>query len=343
MGKILLAFGYHDREAPRHWNGRRDLEQEGWEVRECHTNKNGLFAKYADLRKQFHIQKEGVSTVLVTFPGHYLMPLAWFLCHFSSPILWGRDIPAPQKIKLIFDAFISLSDSIVSDRHKVTWLNPYAWFLYLMDIFTCALADEIWIDTEAHRRFFIRRFFLNPKKIRTVYLKPRSDIFSPRTHAPRPLGKPIDVLFYGTYIPLQGIEHILHAAKLLQKSAPHVHFTLVGSGQTYRSMRALADKLQLTHVAFHERIPFTELPDRIRKADLCLGIFAKGGKASRVIPHKVYDAISCGVPVLTADTPAIHEQFEDGKEVILCTAGDPEDIALKIEEFAQNINVHISE
>src|SRR3989344_6751016 len=116
MSKILIAFGYHDQNAPRHWNVKRDLQQEGYEVRECHTTEKGLMAKYRDLSKKFSEQKSGASEILVTFPGHYLMPLAWYLTRISEP--WLADA-GKKRMKLIFDAFISLSDSIVSDRHKV--------------------------------------------------------------------------------------------------------------------------------------------------------------------------------------------------------------------------------
>ncbi|MEK7591229.1 MAG: glycosyltransferase [Patescibacteria group bacterium] len=325
MSKVILAIGYHDQNAPRHWNIKRDLEQEGWEVRECHTTKKGFFRKFHDLRRQYLDHQEDASAVLVTFPGHFLMPPLWLLTRGKHP-------------KLMFDAFISLSDTLVDDRKKVSWVNPYAWFLYILDCLSCYLADEIWIDTEAHRQFFIKRFHIPPSKIRAIYLKARTDIFFPREYPPeRAPGTPLEILFYGTYIPLQGIEHVLRAAKILQDQKVNVHFTLIGSGQTYKPMRALAERLGLSNVAFHERVPFSELPERIKVADLCLGIFDTGDKAGRVIPHKVYDAVACGVPVLTADTPAIRERCTNGKEVILCRAGDPKDLAAKIQEFAAKL------
>ena len=263
-----------------------------------------------------------VSTIVVTFPGHHLIPLAWILTRF------------PRK-KLIFDVFISVSDTLVSDRRKFSWWNPVAWFLYLVDFVSCHLADEILIDTKAHGQFFTRRFLLKPSRVRVVYLEARKDLFFPSSNPPahRSLdegGSPnCEVFFYGSYIPLQGIEYILGAAKILE-SNNSIHFTLVGSGQTYPEMRKKAEELNLSNVTFKKFVPLEDLPDLIRNSDVCLGIFGIGGKTQRVIPHKVYDAVACGIPVITADTPAIHEKFTDGKEVILCRAGDSEDLAEKI-------------
>ena len=319
MKNAIIAFGYHDQQAPRHWNMRRKLEENDTQVLECHTTKKGLFGKYSDLRRQFKTYSKQADTVLVTFPGHYLMPLAWWLTR------WPRK-------KLVFDAFISLSDTLVSDRGKVSWIHPYAWFLYLVDFFSCHMADEVLIDTKAHREFFLDRFKLRPSRVKTVYLEARTDLFSPQKTEKNP--NRFDVLFYGTYIPLQGIEHIIGAAAILQPMHPHIQFTLIGSGQTYKQMRSLAEKKGVHNVSFQERVPFDELPNRIRSAHLNLGIFGTSKKASRVIPHKVYDALACGMHVLTADTPAIHERFTDNELMHLCKAGSAADLAKAIEKLS---------
>lgn len=322
MANAVIAFGYHDREAPRHWSMCRRFREAGTEVLECHTGRKGLFPKYADLWRQYRRLAPRAGTVLVTFPGHYLVPLAWLLTRF------------PRR-QLVFDAFISLSDTLVDDRGKVSWAHPYAWFLYCVDFASCHLADEVLVDTEAHRQFFLRRFRLRPERVRVVYLEARSDLFFPK-EALKKQGR-FDVLFYGTYIPLQGIEHIIAAAAIVEPIHPHIHFTLIGTGQTYRAMRALAEHKHVGNIEFQERVPFTELPDRIRSAHLCLGIFGTSGKAGRVIPHKVYDAMACGMHVLTADTPAIHEQFHGHERMHLTKAGDPAALAEAIASLSRTL------
>ena len=336
--RTLLFFGYHDRASQRQYTLEKTFRNEGYEIAECRTEAKGLWGKYRDLRKQFLIFNFQFAILLVTFPGHTLMPLAWYLTR------------RPRR-KLVFDAFLSLSDTLVSDRKKYSWLNPFTWILYLVDVAACRLADEILIDTEAHKQFFCKRFFLNPRKIRVIYVGTREDIFHPAherapcgffrgdaatnlselPHRPRenPQGtsEPLHVLFFGTFIPLQGIEHILGAAKILQDKGKNVHFTLIGTGQTKKAMQERAEKLRLRNVTFESRIPMENLPARIRAADVCLGIFGTSGKARRVIPHKVFDAVACGARVITARTPAILEKFGDGRGVILCDPGNPADLA----------------
>jgi|TARA_Y100000310_G_scaffold71946_1_gene67869 glycosyltransferase involved in cell wall biosynthesis len=291
-------------------------ESEGYTVIECLTDAKGFVGKHRDLLKQYKIHRKEYDALLVNFPGYYLMPIAWWLTRF------------PRK-QVIFDAFISVSDTLVSDRRKVSWANPLAWMYYIIDVISCFLADEVLIDTEAHKRFFMKRFFLKAKKIRVVYVGTLKDLFHPGPKENKlPEGK-FNALFIGSYIPLQGIEHILHAAKILNDQQD-IHITLIGNGQTYDEMTALAYDLGLKNVTFLDFMPIEELPHYLRSCDVALGIFGTSDKANRVIPHKVYDAIGCKVPVITAQNLAIGEKFTDGKEVFLCKTGNAESLAQAI-------------
>lgn len=315
----ILAFGYHDQQAQRHWTLCRKWRETGKEVIECHTTARGLFAKYRDLFRQFQNKAKDADTVVATFPGHYLVPLAWVLTRY------------PRKT-LVFDAFISLWDTLVDDRKKYPRWHPLAWCQFAVDCISCHLADEVLVDTEANRRYFIETFKLKPAKVKVEYLGTRTDIFYPRSLDLR--HSTFDILFFGSYIPLQGIEHIVAAAGILEPIAPDIRFTLIGSGQTRPQIERLIRRKNIRNISLKTRISMEELPDHICRSHLCLGIFGTSGKAGRVIPHKVYDTVACGVPVLTADTPAIRELFGDHPLVHLCQAGDPRSIAEAIHRLS---------
>lgn len=319
--KYLLLLGYYDPESPRTWTLKHQYESEGWQITECRTERSGFFRKCADSIKCYRKHRAQIDAVLVMFPGEYLMPLLWLLTRF------------PRKT-LILDALVTQYDMLVNDRKMIAWWNPLAWALWCVDILTCHLADEVLMDTEENKKYLARAMHLKPTRITTRYLDARTDLFHPDPHSQKLKDGHLHVFFYGSYIPLQGIEHILDAAKILEHKAPNVRITLLGGGQTYGEMRMRAAQLKLEHVSFHKSVPIGALPALIREADLCLGIFGTGAKTKRVIPHKVYDAIACGTPVLTADTPAIRERFANDPRVVRCQAGSPEDIAQKITAFA---------
>jgi glycosyltransferase involved in cell wall biosynthesis len=68
----------------------------------------------------------------------------------------------------------------------------------------------------------------------------------------------------------------------------------------------------------------------IAKADVCLGIFGRTEKASRVIPYKVYEALAMKKPVITGDSPAAREILHDQVHVLLSPMGEPEALAQRI-------------
>jgi glycosyltransferase involved in cell wall biosynthesis len=65
-----------------------------------------------------------------------------------------------------------------------------------------------------------------------------------------------------------------------------------------------------------------------------LGIFGTSAKAARVIPNKAYQALACGTPLVTADTPAARELLSDGESALLVPPGDPEALAAAVRRLA---------
>ena len=137
--------------------------------------------------------------------------------------------------------------------------------------------------------------------------------------------------FHGNYIPLQGIQYIIMAAKIIQdKGIDEIYFKIIGKGQTYKKVRELANDLELQNIKFIERVAIEKIVEFIKEADVCLGIFGDTDKTTRVIPNKVYEAAAMAKPIITADTPAIHELFTDRENILLCKRANSQDLADKI-------------
>jgi glycosyltransferase involved in cell wall biosynthesis len=125
----------------------------------------------------------------------------------------------------------------------------------------------------------------------------------------------------GKLIPLHGLETILAAARL----APDLRFRLVGSGQLDRLLDERPPNVE--HVPW---IVYEDLPGELHRSSCALGIFGTSAKAARVIPNKVFQALACGTPVVTADTPAARELLHDGESALLVPPGDPEALVAAI-------------
>jgi GT2 family glycosyltransferase/glycosyltransferase involved in cell wall biosynthesis len=132
----------------------------------------------------------------------------------------------------------------------------------------------------------------------------------------------LDVLWFGQYLPLHGLDVIVDAVgrlALRDEIASRLRFTFIGTGEE----RVRVERQLLStraDVRFEDWVPYEKLAARIARADIVFGIFGSSRKARMVIPNKVYEAAAVGRAIVTADTPAIREVFEDGIDVALCSA-----------------------
>ena len=53
-----------------------------------------------------------------------------------------------------------------------------------------------------------------------------------------------------------------------------------------------------------------------------------------MIPNKAFQALACGTPLITADTPAARELLRDGESALLVPPGDPEALAAAVRRLA---------
>lgn len=271
-----------------------------------------LVAAYVRLSVRFFtIARPDV--VIVGYPGQFDALVARLLC-------WVRGVP------LVFDAFLSAYETAVVDRGLMSAKSLRAHLLWQVERLACRWADLVLLDTQADIDYFRQVYGVG--NYARVWVGAEAPALTADTPQPAESAGIFDVLWVGTFIPLHGVEHILHAARLLQDAAPDVRLTLIGSGQTYDAMRRLSDELRLTNIAWGPAwLDDAALAARTARADLVLGVFGMSAKAQRVIPNKVYAALALGRPLLTADTPGIREALAPGDTAFLCPPGDPEALA----------------
>lgn len=140
------------------------------------------------------------------------------------------------------------------------------------------------------------------------------------------------VSFHGSYIPLQGVDKILDAAKLLKQDR-NIRFRLIGPQKMINALQPEIEKESLNV----EMIPWLsteELNEKLNEADIVLGIFGDTPKTDRVVPNKLFQGVAIKKPVITKDTPAVRELFSE-QEVYLIK-NHPEAIANAIRRLYEH-------
>lgn len=256
---------------------------------------------------------------LVSYPG-------WF----DIPIV--KLVALLKRRPIVFDIFISLYDTAVTDRELAATRSGIAKFAKSIDRLSMRLSDRILSDTRTHATFLAEIAGLPPTRFGVVYVGADETVFKPSNDDP----DPTRLVFYGTFVPLQGVDVIVRAASRL--SDLDLRFRLIGAGQTLKATMQLAADLEVMNVEFVPPMPLAELMTEMSQAALCLGVFGTSPKVSRVVPHKVYEALAAGRPLITGQTGAIKEIFDEG-ELLAVPTGDPDELARAIKEAIEDRNL----
>lgn len=344
------------------------LRRNGVEVIECHEDFwKGTEEKLEGLKDRSRMLKK-LGGLLRTYPGlirkfrkvgPYDALIVGYAGHMD--IFLARVLNLFRRKPLIFDAFLSLYDTAVVDRGVVPPGTIKARLLRLLDTWSCRIADAVLLDTEAHVDYFVKEFHLPREKFYPVPVGsslPLHHSLPFHDHPPMDsessggtilnslppcslqrikygvpgtnIKESFNVLYFGSYIPLHGVDIILKAAAILQ-GEKDISFQMIGKGQLLAEMKGLTSEMDLKNVIFVDKfMEEEELARHILEADICLGIFGMTEKALRVIPCKVYNALALGKPLITAMTPATEGVLTHMKNAFLCRPGDPEDLAQAI-------------
>ena len=317
----VVYFGTYDRLYPRNAQVISALRSAGVEVVEHHrpvweqrhnwslgAHQMGRLAEAEWSLRRAPLDGGAMDVLIVGYPGHFDLGAA-------KRVACGRPV--------VFNPLVSLYDTLVDDRGRFRRGSLAARLVHLADRRAFRRADVVVADTATHARFFSERFGLASAEVEVCFVGAEDRLFRPGPRAQ----SPFHALFVGKLIPLHGLETILAAAAL----APDIPFRIVGSGQLEP---LLFDRP--ANVEWTPWVEYEDLPAEIRAAGCALGIFGPGEKATRVIPNKAFQALACGTPLVTADTPAARELLTDGKDALLVPVGDAGSLAAAVRRLASD-------
>lgn len=285
------------------------LRANGVEVAECNEPRAGWLT-YVRLGIRLLRLRGTYDVMLVGFPGQEAMFVAR-LCA-SAPI--------------VFDVFTSHYMGYIMDRQYFAPGSLRARYYWFLDYWSCRLADLIILDTQAHINFFVREFGLPQEKFLKIFLGAKTDMYHPRERQKN--NDMFTVLFWGSFIPLQGTEYIVAAAQILRNEP--IRFVMAGEGMNRQRDIAEAERQGLTNVHFPGKISDDALIDYITQADICLGALSGNAKADITIQNKIFETIASQRPILTSRTKALEELLTDRVNCLLCNPADAQDLADKI-------------
>ncbi len=233
---------------------------------------------------------------------------------------------------IILDGFVSPYDTICLDRKHVPAESSLGILLKRAERRAYESVDRILFDTRTHADYIVREFSLPSDKVDYLYVNADESVFYPIPKTPSE--DKCNVLWYGSFLPLQGVGVIMEAMELLSEESG-LSFTIVGRGiESPGFLRWLANASHppVTYVPW---LPLSELGDLTRAADVFLGgHFSNIPKARRVIPTKAIEGAAAGRAMILGDNPANREIFRPNIDAAFVEMWNSVELAEAISDLA---------
>lgn len=257
----------------------------------------------------------------------YLPPMN---TRFIKSAIWASRF---FKKKLIVEMYVSLYDTFVRDRRIIKDGSKKAQALKEKDILALTKSDYI-IHTASQELSYWKKILgivIDPNKVFIAPVCNVSSIFNKNNLMPNGV---LRICWWGTFIPLHGLDNILQAMKILKEHKIQFVCNLFGVNNAF--FPKYADKIKQNeldeYVFLRKDLSFADgsLPKYlVDNCDLALGIFGNTDKARNAVPNKLIEALSMGIPTLTMNSPALKEFFNPETDLWTCEPS-PESIALSI-------------
>lgn len=258
-----------------------------------------------------------------------------FIVGFRAHEIFWAFYPAMAGKRIIFDEFIDHHDWIANEHRKVIFkvFRPLLWLLDIYMRLVMSLSYRVLTDTKAHAVLACQNYGVRPEKLVAVPVGADEVTFKvmPVKHA-----KQFTIMFYGTMLPLHGMEYILNALKILKQKRQLSDAKLVliggrGNPKMQGMIKSFIRKNALErNVELIDWVDYRKLPKYMAAADLCLGgPFGTSGQAGRVITGKTYQFLAMGKPTIIGRSEAT-EVFKDRRNCLLSERGSAGSLAASI-------------
>jgi glycosyltransferase involved in cell wall biosynthesis len=269
---------------------------------------------------QVHRQTGEYDIMLVGYPGQF-------------DVYLGRLLSWWQRRPMVLDILMSLH--LIAEERGLVQKSPFTGrLIFWLEKGGLKLSDLLIADTPEYQEYYAHKYNLPLQKFQLVPLGVDDRIYYPRPYVSLP-STCFRVIYYGTFIPLHGVETMIRAAAELQNHS-YIRFDFYGDGQERPSIEQLARDLQLKNVHFCGWLDKEQLPDKIAASHLVLGVFGTTKQARCTIQNKIWEGMIMQRPVITGDAETIRQELTHKQHIYLVERANPQALANGILELAHN-------
>lgn len=184
---------------------------------------------------------------------------------------------------------------------------------------------------------------ISHNKILVIPNGANTDLFKPidQSLAKKELGlnqKSRYVCFVGNFVPWQGVECLIKAAKKIREENKDVEFLIIGDGMMGGKWKSMVKKMGLNEIfTFTGQVPSEFVPKYINASDICVAPFVRErNEKIGLSPLKLYEYMACGKPVVGSNISGVGDLLEGSKTGVSFTPGNYVELSNNILYLLQN-------
>jgi colanic acid/amylovoran biosynthesis glycosyltransferase len=295
-----------------------------------------------------------LKILILTVIHHAAAPMVLIKCCVILPkVLYYAErirCSGASRIHCHFGTYPAYAAWVVHQLHGI----PYSFTVHAHDIYDhqrmlrrkVDAAVGVVVNSEYNREFLLRELpGLDPGKLHLIRTGIDLSHFLREIPSEYPTPDPnreLRVLAVGRVDPTKGYQDMIRVIHELRKRGYRVRGDVIGhvTNEPYirsemERLLALVESTGLNKAfAFHERLPFDELKEYYRKADLFLlpCVTTESGNSDG-LPSVLVEAMATGVPVVSTRISGIPELVVHDRTGLITREGDVQDLANQCERI----------
>lgn len=242
--------------------------------------------------------------------------------------------------KVIYEYYVSVYDTVILDRKMFKANSIFASLTKLYDVFAINLSTKtIFLNKTELKRYTSllnvnsddEKYVIIPlcieekKKVEKMLQDNRENV--------------TNICWWGSYLPLHGLEAMIKAIKILKEKDLNVYFYIFGDSdlkskpfKSFINNYGLEDRVIINNEYSFSNGKLEEF--LVKNCDIALGTFGDSEKAKNVITNKLLDACSMKSIIITGYNNAVSEYFTGTNDIFMCD-NTPQMIATRIEAIME--------
>lgn len=172
-----------------------------------------------------------------------------------------------------------------------------------------ALADQVIVVVDEARERLIA-LGADPARVHVVSntVDPGHFNFSPGEKDPGT----VTMIYGGGINRHRGLQTVLKALPAIRDRIPDIRLKIIGPGSYTETLKKLSSELKVNDcVTFRDRVPLETLLREVSRADIALIPHLKTAHTDSTIPHKLFQYMYAGIPILASDCAPLKRIVEE--------------------------------